>query len=122
MFESLTRFIPKFENFTFEESDNPLFYLGVMTPTFDKFISAVYKFVEKNPDFDLKNYQTILRENREKIISKDVSNLDAQIVLALIFSRIRAGRFDVGFIEKAIENGEFKFWLLRLKEIDEQTR
>lgn len=119
MFEPLTKFIPQLENLTFEKSDNPLFYSGSMPPAVDKFIDAVYKFDEKNPDFGMRDYPIILRKN-EKIISEDVSKLDGKIVLALIMSVIRGERFGSGIVESAIKSGEIKTWLLRLKEIDDQ--
>lgn len=49
----------------------------------------------------------------------DVSNMDAQGVMALFMGMVRGERFCDGTIMKMIKSGVVKKWLLRLKEIKE---
>lgn len=49
----------------------------------------------------------------------DVSNMDAQGVMALFMGMVRGERFCDGTIMKMIKSGAVKKWLLRLKEIKE---
>ena len=54
-------------------------------------------------------------------MNADVSSLDDQIVMALIMGAIRADRFCEGALFGFFKDGSMKRWLLRLKEIDEES-
>ena len=112
MYESLTKFIPRLEKSNSEGKS--------LANSIDRFIGAVLRFHIDNPEFQLGNYNEILRSNQRKIFESDISELDGEIVVAMIFSVVRSARSDFGFLTDAIEKGKIKKWLLRLKEIDEQ--
>lgn len=62
------------------------------------FIDDIYDFIDHNKDMELNRYGDILNQNGLKWGSKsmstaDVSNLDAQCIMALITGAVRAERF-----------------------------
>jgi len=85
----------------------------------NKFIDDVYSFEESNKDMDLNHYGDILKNNglewdMESMKNADVSNLNAQCVLALIMGAVRAERFCDGALLGFFENGCIVRWLERL--------
>lgn len=71
----------------------------------------------------LNRYQDILKKNDlefdvKSIISVDVSDLNAQCVLALIMRGIRADRFSEGTLLEFLNNGCILIWLKRLDNIE----
>jgi hypothetical protein len=88
------------------------------------FIGDVYAFEDNNKDMDLTRYGDILEQNgidwgTESMKSADVSNLNAQCVLALIMGAVRTERFCDGALLDFFESGSVLKWLERLKTIDE---
>ena len=84
----------------------------------------VYLFEKRNPQYELKTYQSTLTEHNiewsdRAMASVDVSNLDAKVVLALLLGAFRAERFCDGAIKDLLEKGCIQKWLERLKEIEE---
>lgn len=64
------------------------------------FIDDVYAFEESNKDMELSSYGDILKENglkwdMDSMKNADVSNMNAQGVLALIMGVVRAERFAI---------------------------
>ena len=89
------------------------------TDTVNKLIKAVYNFNEKNPDYNLYNYNEVLEQNgyKELMFDKiDVSNMDDKCLMALFMALVRGERFCDGLIMKMLEAGIVKKWLKRLKE------
>lgn len=88
------------------------------------FVDAVYKFNNENDECDLFNYKAILEKNgitfEESLVNVDVSDLDAQCILALIMTVVRGDRFCEGLLATFLKNGCIVKWLARLKELDEQ--
>ena len=83
----------------------------------------IYLFEKRNPHYELKTYQSILKEHNiewsdESMENVDVSNLEAKVVLALLLGAFRAERFCDGAIKGFIENGCIQRWLERLKDIE----
>lgn len=88
-----------------------------------KFIIDVYTFEESNKDMELTLYADILKDNglewgTESMKNGDVSNLNAQCVLALIMGAVRAERFCDGALFEFFKSGCILKWLERLKNIE----
>ena len=91
----------------------------------------VYQFIkdfgdcsEQNEKFRLTRYAHILEENglsgsRKSMQDADVSQLDAQCVLAMIMCATRAERFCDGALLGCLADGTIQKCLERLKKIDE---
>lgn len=80
-------------------------------------------FIDHNKDMELNRYGDILNQNGLKWGSKsmstaDVSNLDAQCIMALITGAVRAERFCDGALLGFFKDGSIRKWLERLKELD----
>ena len=87
------------------------------------FINDVYTFEESNNDMELTRYGDILKDNgiewdTESMKNADVSNLNAQCVLALIMGAVRAERFCDGVLLDFFTNGCMLKWLERLNSIE----
>lgn len=88
-----------------------------------KFINDVYSFEDNNKDMDLTRYGEILNENglewgTESMKNADVSNLNAQCVLALIVGAVRAERFCDGVLLDCFKSGYILKWIERLNNIE----
>ena len=88
----------------------------------DNFIDDVYSFDESNKDMELTRYGDILKDNglewgTESMKKADVSNLNAQCVLALIMGAVRAERFCDGALLDLFKSGCVLKWLERLNSI-----
>ena len=86
------------------------------------FIEDVYTFEESNKDMELTSYGDILKDNglewdMESMKNADVSNLNAQCVLALIMGAVRAERFCDGALLDFFKSGCILKWLDRLNNI-----
>ena len=84
---------------------------------------AIYAFVDEHPEYELTRYGDILERNGLKwdgrVMSEaDVSELDGQVVMALLLGAVRAERFCDGALLGFFEDGSVRRWLLRLREID----
>ena len=87
------------------------------------FIDDVYAFEESNKDMELTRYGDILKDNglewdSESMENADVSNLNAQCVLALIMGAVRAERFCDGALLDFFKSGCILKWLERLNSIE----
>lgn len=86
------------------------------------FIIDVYTFEESYKDMELTRYGDILKDNglewdTESMKNVDVSNLNAQCVLALIMGVVRAERFCDGVLLDFFKSGCILKWLERLNSI-----
>lgn len=84
---------------------------------------AIYTFVDEHPEYELTRYSDILERNGlkwdGKVMSEaDVSELNGQVVMALLLGAVRAERFCDGALLGFFEDGSVRRWLLRLREID----
>lgn len=89
----------------------------------NNFIDDVYTFEESNKDMELTLYGDILKDNglewdSESMKNADVSNLNAQCVLALIMGAVRAERFCDGALLDFFKSGCILKWLDRLNNIE----
>lgn len=87
------------------------------------FIDDVYTFEESNKDMEFIRYGDILKDNglewdTESMKNADVSNLNAQYVLALIMDAVRAERFCDGALLDFFKSGCILKWLKRLNSIE----
>lgn len=87
------------------------------------FIDDVYAFEKSNKDMELTSYEYILKDNglewnSESIENNEVSNLNAQCVLALIMHAVRSERFCDGALFDCFKRGYILKWLKRLKSIE----
>ena len=74
---------------------------------------------------ELNPYSDLLRKNGiewgyDSMKSVDVSSLNGQAVMALIFGAIRADRFCEEALLDLCEDGRITRWIARLKELDEE--
>lgn len=86
-------------------------------------INDVYTFEESNKDMELTHYGGILKDNglergTECMKNADVSNLNAQCVLALIMCAVRAERFCNGVLLDFFNSGCILKWLERLNSME----
>lgn len=126
MYQTLTDYLPEIERNTpgdwtihSEESMPYIAYIPLVTD----FEEEVYRFGESHPEYELGQYQNILRSNGistgiESIQNADVSQMDDKSIMALFVCAIRAERYIQGALLDLLESGAIKKWLLRLKEID----
>ena len=131
-YELLTKHIPTFESndfgewFVDKENDGSMehpiqFPYVIYSDKINDFEADVYKFIDAHPEMELTQYGKIIEDNgidMGEVKQADVSNLDAVCVCAMIVANIRAERFCDGAILSSCEDGTFKRWLARLKEID----
>ena len=76
----------------------------------NNFINDVYAFMESNEDMELARYREIIENcgltlGSESIKNTDISKLNAQCVLALIMSAVRAERFCDGALLVFFKSG-----------------
>ncbi|MDM5319177.1 DUF6508 domain-containing protein [Bacillus pumilus] len=84
-----------------------------------RFIEDVYTFAEQHQEMELTRYSEILKENgieggTNDMENVDISNLNAQCVLALIMGVVRAERFCDGVILDFFKIGNMLKCLERL--------
>ncbi|WP_342502470.1 DUF6508 domain-containing protein [Bacillus sp. FSL R5-0397] len=91
--------------------------------TVRRFIEDVYTFAEQHQEMELTRYSEILKENgieggTNDMENVDISNVNAQCVLALIMGVLRAERFCEGVILDVFTNGTIVKWLERLERLE----
>ena len=89
-----------------------------------KLIEEIHRFAEKHPEFELNQYQTILKKKKneqgcDSVWAMDVDQLDGKTVTALLLGAVREERFCEGILLRFCKNGSIVKWLKRLKELDE---
>lgn len=87
------------------------------------FIEDVYDFIAHNEDMELTRYGDILNKNglewgNKSMSEADVSDFDAQCIMALLTGAVRAERFCDGALLRFFKDGSIRKWLVRLKELD----
>ncbi len=133
-FDILTKYIPLIKGDSIGEcvvdkesdgtAENPIQMPFVSySEMVSSFIDDFYNFEESNKDLKLNRYRDILEENGIKwgidsMEKADVSDLNAQCVLALIMGAIRAERFCDGALLDFFESGCILKWLEKLDKID----
>lgn len=134
MYELLTAYLPKLDaskygEWIIDKKNDGTMEHPIQMPYVDyddvvtHFLKAVYQFNKNHPELELTRYEEILVSNGIKwagdsMIAADVSKLDGQAVMALIFGVIRADRFCEGALLDFLQNGCIQKWLVRLKELD----
>lgn len=129
-FNILTKYIPMIQEdsigeWVFDKENDGTHEHPIQMPYVDyseivnNFIVDVYTFEESNKDMELTRYGEILKDNgiewdSVSMENADVSNLNAQSVLALIMGSVRAERFCDGALFDLFKNGCILKWLERL--------
>ena len=137
MFELLTKHILIFENKDFDNwifdtknsgtMEHPIHFPFVnYSEKVDRFVEDVYEFSDMHPEYALNRYGEILEKNGLKwestsMSDADVSEQNAECILALILGAIRAERFCDGALLSFFKNGSIEKWLKRLLEIDKSS-
>ena len=106
------------------EDDPNHFPYPMYTEVVNEIIEVVYEFEHENPEYELTKYGELLKERglewgQRSMENADVSNMDAQGIMALLMGMVRGERFCDGAIMGMIKSGAVKKWLLRLQELKE---
>ncbi|MGB4587815.1 MAG: ADP-ribosylglycohydrolase family protein [Clostridiaceae bacterium] len=108
-----------------DENEAPPFHLnlGPLINFIHEFEEEVYQFKESHPEYKLTSYgetleKSSLKGNHKEMSSTEVDYLDAECVLALIMSAVRAEFNHSGTLLQFFLNGSILKWLKRLKDID----
>ncbi|MFP7370160.1 DUF6508 domain-containing protein [Bacillus safensis] len=133
-FEILTKYIPMLQEdhigeWVIDQENDGTAERPIQMPfvnyseTVQRFIEDVYAFAEQHQEMELTHYREILKENgiewgTNDMEHVDISNLNAQCVLALIMGVVRAERFSEGAIFNFFKSGAILKWLERLKNLD----
>ncbi|MFP3750808.1 DUF6508 domain-containing protein [Bacillus altitudinis] len=133
-FEILTKYIPKLQEdhigeWVIDQENDGTAERPIQMPfvnyseTVQRFIEDVYTFAEQHQEMELIHYREILKGNgiewgTNDMEHVDISNLNAQCVLALIMGVLRAERFSEGAIFNFFKSGAILKWLERLKNLD----
>ncbi|MCY1120000.1 DUF6508 domain-containing protein [Bacillus safensis] len=129
-FETLTKYIPMLcedhiGEWVIDQENDGTAERSIQMPfvhyseTVRHFIEDVYTFAEQHQEMELTRYREILKENGiegglNDIENVDLSNLNAQCVLALIMGIVRAERFCDGVIFDSFKSGAMLKYLERL--------
>lgn len=120
-FESLTRYIARFEEEGYGEWANGWFLHGKATRDF---LHDLYSFADANTHYDMYNYRAILKEagilGGCGLTRLDVNALDAKTTLAIITFVVRGDRFCEGMLASYLEGGDILRWLKHLQNIDSE--
>lgn len=80
----------------------------------------MYEFVPNGgQNYDEVIYKTTGLDVHDDLSKVEVSKLDGDTILYMIFSRVRDERFSDGLFGSYVADGTLDKWLNRLKEIDE---
>ena len=105
--------------------DDPIhFPYPIYTEVVYELMEAVYEFEHENPEYELTKYEELFKERglewgQESMENADVSNMDAQSIMALFMGMVQGERFCDGAIMEMIKSGTVRKWLMRLKELKE---
>lgn len=129
-FEILTKYIPMLQEdhigeWVIDQENDGTAERPIQMPfvnyseTVQRFIEDVYTFAEQHQEMELTRYSEILSENgiewgTNDMEHVDISNLNAQCVLALIMGVLRAERFSEGAIFNFFKSGNMLECLERL--------
>ncbi len=88
--------------------------------TTKEFMHKMYEFVPNGgQNYDEVIYKATGFDGHDELTKVDVSKLDGDTILYMIFSRVRGERFSDGLFGSYVADGTMDKWLNRLKEIDE---
>ncbi|MBI1630112.1 DUF6508 domain-containing protein [Bacillus safensis] len=129
-FEILTKYIPMHQEdrigeWVIDQENDGTAERPIQMPfvhyseTVQRFIEDVYTFAEQHQEMELTRYSEILLENgiewgANDMEHVDISNVNAQCVLALIMGVVRAERFTDGAIFNFFKSGNMLKCLERL--------
>lgn len=91
--------------------------------TTKEFMHKMYEFVPNGgQNYDEVIYKATGFDGHDELTKVDVSKLDGDTILYMIFSRVRGERFSDGLFGSYVADGTMDKWLNRLKEIDEANQ
>lgn len=86
-----------------------------------EFMHKMYEFVPNGgQNYDDVIYKTTGLDCHEDLSKADISNIDGDIILYMIFSMVRGELFCDGLFSSYIANGTLDKWLSRLTELDQE--
>ena len=131
MYEQVTSYLGKLklahwkypENQGDGSHDNP--YIAGF-PEYDEttreFMKKMYEFVpNEGQNYDEVIYKATGHDCHDDLTRVDVSKLDGDIILCMIFSRVRGERYSDGIFGSYVAGGTMDKWLKRLQEIDNKN-
>ena len=124
MFEKITRYIEPVEKGKFSGEYVSPFRVDY-SPTAENLMDAVYEYVETYTHAALTQYNDILRNaniERDDRYNTDVTNRNAETVLALLIASARQEKYCTGAWLEAYTSGALLGWMYRLKELDEMDQ
>lgn len=133
-YSTLTCFLDEFQNDEFgkwhhEEGhkgtkDDPIPMPFIMySDTVNRFIKAIYDFIDKNPDYNLRDYMKIMEDHGIGNLDEfETEGLDGRTVMAVFTCIIRQERFCDGLILSCLQNGTVQKLLERLKVIENKRQ
>ena len=137
MYENLTAFLDKLPTSEYgkwhydQENDGSSEHpfrlpFVIYDPIVMKLVEAIQQFVSDHGDLELTRYEEILEQSGikwslESMSRADVSKQDGRTAAALLVGAMRAERFSDGTFLRFCKNGSIQNWLLRLKEIDQES-
>ena len=91
-----------------------------------EFEQEFYAYAEAHPEYGFKEYRHVLESkgvefDAEGFSKVDLVMSDAQTVLLMTMSIIRAERFSEGVLLEYLESGAIPAWLTRLRQLDEES-
>lgn len=87
-----------------------------------EFMHRMYEFVPNGgQNYDEVIYKATGVDGHDDLTRVDVSKLDGDTILFMIFSRVRGERFSDGLFGSYVADGTMDKWLNRLKELDENN-
>lgn len=86
-----------------------------------EFMHKMYNFVPNGgKNYDEVIYNATDLDCHEDLSKADVSKIDGDIILYMIFSIVRGERFSDGLFGSYVSNGTIDRWLEKLKELDKK--
>ena len=81
------------------------------------------KFIDANPDMDLRDYGSVLEAyglawSANSIENVDIMELDGRGIVVLLVAAYRGDHMCNGYFDELIHKGLVQKWITRLKEID----
>lgn len=84
-----------------------------------EFMHKMYEFVPNGgQNYDEVIYKATGHDCHNDLTTVDVSNLDGNTILYMIFSIVRGERFSGGLFGSYVANGTMDKWLTKLQELD----
>lgn len=93
----------------------------------DQLFDDLNRFIDANPNMNLRHYESVLKEIGLEWASESIENaefmkMDGRGVMALLIAAYRADHFCNGYFAELIRTGLIQKWIARLEELDYSER